>query len=46
MAGKKKYELEIMISGGTNASLSASIQRAKREISSLERQAGLSAKAV
>jgi len=46
VAGKKKYELEIMISGGTNASLSASIQRAKREISSLERQAGLSAKAV
>ena len=38
----KNYELEILISGGTDASLAASVQRARREIDSLEKQAGLS----
>ena len=45
-SGKKNYELEIVISGGTDASLGASIRRARKEISSLERQAGLSSKAL
>ena len=41
-SGKRNYELEIVISGGTDASLTSSIRRAKKEIDSLERQAGLS----
>lgn len=45
-SGKKKYELEIMIAGGTDASLAASIQKAKREISGLERRAGVSSNAI
>ena len=36
---KKNYELEIMISGGTDASLASSIQKARKEIDRLERQA-------
>ena len=40
--GKKNYELEIVISGGTDASLASSIQHARQELSGLERQAGLS----
>lgn len=44
MAGKKNYELEIMISGETNSSLESSIRKARKEIESLERQAGLSSK--
>lgn len=44
MAGKKNYELEIMISGGTDSSLAASIKKARKEIDSLERSAHLSAK--
>lgn len=43
MAKKKNYELEILISGGTDASLAASIQKARRELGSLERRAGISA---
>ena len=39
---KKNYELEIMISGGTDASLASSIQKARKEIDRLERQAILS----
>ena len=45
-SGKRNYELEIVISGGTDASLASSIRRAKKEIDSLERQAGLSSKAL
>lgn len=45
-SGKRNYELEIVISGGTDASLTSSIRRAKKEIDSLERQAGLSSKAL
>ena len=41
-SGKKNYELEIMISGGTDASLAASIRKARNELNGLERQAGLS----
>lgn len=41
-SGKKNYELEIMISGGTDASLAASIRKARSELNGLERQAGLS----
>lgn len=44
MAGKKNYELEIMISGGTDSSLASSIKKARKEIDSLERSAHLSAK--
>ena len=39
---KKNYELEIMISGGTDASLASSIQKARKEIDRLERQANVS----
>lgn len=39
---KKNYELEIMISGGTDASLASSIQKAGKEIDRLERQANVS----
>lgn len=42
-AGKKNYELEILISGGTDASLSASIGKARKEIDSLERKSGIAA---
>lgn len=45
-SGKKNYELEIIISGGTDASLQSSIRKARKEISSLEKQAGLSKKAL
>lgn len=45
-SGKKNYELEIMISGGTDASLAASINKARKEISSLERQAGMSVRGI
>lgn len=45
MAGKKKnYELEIMISGGTDASLAASIKEAQNQIDKLTREAKLSKK--
>lgn len=44
MAGKKNYELEIMISGGTDSSLASSIKKARKEIDSLQKSAGLSAK--
>lgn len=46
MAGKKNYELEILISGGTDASLSASIRKARKELDTLEQKAGISAKNV
>lgn len=47
MAGKKsKYELEIMIAGETDRSLGASIKRARKEIDSLEKYAGLSAQKI
>lgn len=45
-SGKKNYELEIMISGGTDASLSSSIRKARKELDGLEKQAGLSAKGI
>lgn len=42
MADKKsRYELEIMIAGGTDRSLEASIKKARKELNSLERSAGL-----
>ena len=43
---KKKYELEIMIAGGTDRSLEASIRRARKEIDHLEKNAGLSAQKI
>lgn len=47
MAGKKgKYELEIMISGETDRSLAASVQKARKELDALERKAGLSSKGI
>lgn len=46
MAGKKNYELEILISGGTDASLAASIKRARGQLDLLERRAGLSAQGI
>ncbi len=46
MAGKKNYELEILISGGTDSSLAASIKRARGQLDSLERQANLSTKGI
>ena len=42
MAGKKNYELEIMISGGTDASLAASIKEAQKQIDKLAQKAKLS----
>ena len=42
MAGKKNYELEIMISGGTDASLAASIKEAQKQIDKLAKKAKLS----
>lgn len=42
-SGKKNYELEILISGGTDASLAASVNRARNELRKLERAAGISA---
>ncbi len=45
LAGKKnKYELEIMIAGGTDPSLGSAIKKARREIDQLERAAGLGGK--
>lgn len=46
MAGRGKYQLEIMISGETDQSLNASIRKARNELDSLERKAGLSSKAI
>ena len=45
-AGKGKYQLEIMISGETDQSLNASIRKARSELDSLERKAGISSKAI
>ena len=45
-SGKKNYELEIVISGGTDASLGSSIQKARKEIDRLERQAKLSSESL
>ena len=42
MAGKKNYELEIMISGGTDASLAASIKEVQKQIDKLAQKAKLS----
>lgn len=47
MAGKKgKHELEIIISGNTDKSLSSSIRKARKELNALERQSGLAKKAM
>lgn len=46
MAGKKNYELEILISGGTDASLAASIKRARNQLDGLERRAGVNARGI
>lgn len=46
MPGKKNYELEILISGGTDASLAASIKRARAQIDSLEQKAGLTSQGI
>lgn len=47
MAGKKgQYELEILIAGGTDQSLTTSIRKARKEIDSLERKAGIAKKSI
>lgn len=46
MPGKKNYELEILISGGTDASLAASIKRARGQLDLLERRAGLTSQGI
>ena len=47
MAGKKgQYELEILIAGGTDQSLASSIKKARKEIDSLERKAGMAKQSI